>query len=1206
MALVTCPDCGKKFSDKVPNCPECSCPIEYAIKDNEQTVTVINSEIIGKYNILGREFILNKSLLISLILKVEIRNMEVSIENASTEFYHTFRSIDELIEKLPEFISSEIDGILESTIDRLIIFKIYDLDKEAFFKKYYFDKFNAEPIMSDIIEKYLDILKYEAELSQYREYIKQIHRNRWSGGGFGIAGAIKGSIKAQLLNIGTGFLYSLPENTQRANDEYEINRRKRELFEDPNTLISVSKAIKITGMGIISSFIMELESRGVIEKYNYQTEIANSILNNYIRNNISLTEEVKIKMLQDAFFADPSSYKVYLNILWAEFGDKGDVRKLAEILGYISEIEEDIEKYKNLKIEKLKEAYEDELDWIYEKSCEELNDNKLLFEVLDKCLEISKKINHFLYDEIMLVVKNRIKCGINISDARILKKYINDISLSWGKEIDVTDLTKLIDDAEKVNDREIVWNEIKKDIDNYKNVCRFSVVYLLEVFYKAIRDDIAAQDVVFMYLFGDKCDVWSQKEVDKYYYGLETLVAAFNNVYWSFDEYNGTKTELEESSFYNLLYSIGSIFSGDYDDGIEMLNEIKEDCPLAYYFLSIINKDNRLKYLEIAAKGGSYLALKHYVAIVDKEYSIQKEQMYLSVGIKNIDSLWFSSLRDIAIYGYGDGGDDYGSYESYFIFTEHLDEISEGECETYIKKIDNYLKDRYRFYTELLKNGNVRYLMNDDLENDFAYSKRSYYLTFFEPLEGNILSSHTLWEIRDAKSNIYLCITNKGLMYCDGKNFKQINYNDYKVDSIQWDMVLKAFNNNYGIRERSFQGFIEELIAIFRYYYIREEVWINLDFDLKPCDEVVNIRDDFPMGREIEDIISLLKDNKFLLASEKAYMLSKGDIDTIAYALYAAILKVAREKICEDWFEKYIKLLESSRIECLRSDIALECGRIRNLLESKKILRNGEEFRDSYSGYLIAAEHGRKEAVEFIATLCENRGFCSHKEWGDIWRKRIVDSPINRFNIFDTVEQEWINAGNEKPASLHKVIPVAIGEKPLYPYYGYEDVNKSNHWYILLQFSKIFNYYDNNILSGIYKGTGVGKGNKELESNIRQYYGIPQNEIIYIMQDATILNKKFYKGVIFTDKALYVRNSSLIKIEWKNFTKSDFSFGILNYTIRGQKFEMPNPEGKIKWLLDYLSKNVDKNVIDRCEFLKISEKLDLDKCYEDSFFSGPQ
>lgn len=66
------------------------------------------------------------------------------------------------------------------------------------------------------------------------------------------------------------------------------------------------------------------------------------------------------------------------------------------------------------------------------------------------------------------------------------------------------------------------------------------------------------------------------------------------------------------------------------------------------------------------------------------------------------------------------------------------------------------------------------------------------------------------------------------------------------------------------------------MIAIFRYYYIREEVWVNLDFDLKPCDEDVNIRDDFPMDREIEDIISLLKENKFLLALKKLTCYQKG------------------------------------------------------------------------------------------------------------------------------------------------------------------------------------------------------------------------------------------------------------------------------------------------------------------------------------------
>ena len=31
MALITCPECGKEFSDKAPACPECGCPISEAI-----------------------------------------------------------------------------------------------------------------------------------------------------------------------------------------------------------------------------------------------------------------------------------------------------------------------------------------------------------------------------------------------------------------------------------------------------------------------------------------------------------------------------------------------------------------------------------------------------------------------------------------------------------------------------------------------------------------------------------------------------------------------------------------------------------------------------------------------------------------------------------------------------------------------------------------------------------------------------------------------------------------------------------------------------------------------------------------------------------------------------------------------------------------------------------------------------------------------
>ena len=31
MALIICPECGKKFSDKAPACPECGCPTEYIL-----------------------------------------------------------------------------------------------------------------------------------------------------------------------------------------------------------------------------------------------------------------------------------------------------------------------------------------------------------------------------------------------------------------------------------------------------------------------------------------------------------------------------------------------------------------------------------------------------------------------------------------------------------------------------------------------------------------------------------------------------------------------------------------------------------------------------------------------------------------------------------------------------------------------------------------------------------------------------------------------------------------------------------------------------------------------------------------------------------------------------------------------------------------------------------------------------------------------
>ena len=36
MALITCTECGKEFSDKAAACPNCGCPTEYVIQETKE------------------------------------------------------------------------------------------------------------------------------------------------------------------------------------------------------------------------------------------------------------------------------------------------------------------------------------------------------------------------------------------------------------------------------------------------------------------------------------------------------------------------------------------------------------------------------------------------------------------------------------------------------------------------------------------------------------------------------------------------------------------------------------------------------------------------------------------------------------------------------------------------------------------------------------------------------------------------------------------------------------------------------------------------------------------------------------------------------------------------------------------------------------------------------------------------------------------
>lgn len=44
MALITCTECGKEFSEKAPACPNCGCPTEEILKELT-TVSTADNEV---------------------------------------------------------------------------------------------------------------------------------------------------------------------------------------------------------------------------------------------------------------------------------------------------------------------------------------------------------------------------------------------------------------------------------------------------------------------------------------------------------------------------------------------------------------------------------------------------------------------------------------------------------------------------------------------------------------------------------------------------------------------------------------------------------------------------------------------------------------------------------------------------------------------------------------------------------------------------------------------------------------------------------------------------------------------------------------------------------------------------------------------------------------------------------------------------------
>lgn len=131
MGLINCPDCGKKFSDRIDSCPNCYCPKEEALKDNiaslkEKLAMYIDEVSIINYNDkkeLEKEITdidVDDTELLELILFYSLKNNRMDLNN---------------LEKYLKIKKKQ-----EDSLDKLVIVKKYKKSLEKYFCDLFYER----------------------------------------------------------------------------------------------------------------------------------------------------------------------------------------------------------------------------------------------------------------------------------------------------------------------------------------------------------------------------------------------------------------------------------------------------------------------------------------------------------------------------------------------------------------------------------------------------------------------------------------------------------------------------------------------------------------------------------------------------------------------------------------------------------------------------------------------------------------------------------------------------------------------------------------------------------------------------------------------------------------------------------------------------------------------------------------------------------
>lgn len=313
MALIICPKCGKNVSDRAEKCPHCGCLKEDLIKLIDLGKNDKEEDKYIKLPLAGYELCFDKSYQDYIELRSVYESYAQTLRFCVREYYNKTYNFGTIIENVPNIIESSMNKIIDISMNLLYECNI-KMTPEAFIKKYYYDaeySMDYNRIISNVVEKYADVIGEEESLQKYRN-MQKASRSRWEGGGFGLGGAIKGNLMAGVLNAGMDFVRSFGDSAQSNSDNIYIQRKISDLRKSDYAKEQIIDGAYSVIIGVFNAVFNELYEHNQVSGFAFGKECYDKAKN--ICESVEKYENDEKKLLEgylDAILVYPYYEKTY-------------------------------------------------------------------------------------------------------------------------------------------------------------------------------------------------------------------------------------------------------------------------------------------------------------------------------------------------------------------------------------------------------------------------------------------------------------------------------------------------------------------------------------------------------------------------------------------------------------------------------------------------------------------------------------------------------------------------------------------------------------------------------------------------------------------------------------------------------------------------------------------------------------------------------